>query len=437
MPHVPASITERAYVTLLRGARLVAPALAGGSSKLARGIRARDGVVEGLETWAREHRRPARPLVWFHAPSVGEGLQAQAVLEAVRSRRGDIQSLFTHFSPSAEGLAGRVGADWSGYLPWDLPRDVGVALAAARPDLLVFTKTEVWPTLARAAAAAGVPVALVAATLPASSSRRGRVARTLLRPSMGRLDALLAIAAEDAGRFQALGVRRSVVRVVGDPGIDSAARRAAGADPAAPWLSPFHEEPAPTLVAGSTWPPDEGVLVDAATRVRERMAGLRLVVAPHEPDASHVEPLEDILRRRGWTPLRLSRMEEEGRIGGANAVVVDRVGVLAHLYTVGSAAYVGGGFHDDGLHSVLEPAAAGIPVAFGPSHHNSRAASDLLRLGGAVVVENAAELASAVERWLADEALGRRSGAAGSGYIESHLGAAGRSAEALLGLLGG
>jgi 3-deoxy-D-manno-octulosonic-acid transferase len=100
-------------------------------------------------------------------------------------------------------------------------------------------------------------------------------------------------------------------------------------------------------------------------RVREGVEEVRLVVAPHEPEPEHVRGLLAALRERGWRSGTLAEAEGGG-VGGLDAVVVDRVGVLAHLYTVGMAAYVGGGFGDDGLHSVLEPAAAALPVAFGP-----------------------------------------------------------------------
>ena len=93
------------------------------------------------------HRDLSRPLLWIHAPSVGEGLQAMAVIEAVRERRSDFQIVFTHFSPSAEELAARMPADVAGPLPWDTPQEAGRSVTAVRPDVLAFTKTEVWPVL--------------------------------------------------------------------------------------------------------------------------------------------------------------------------------------------------------------------------------------------------------------------------------------------------
>ncbi len=422
-----------AAVVALRGVALVvAPVW----PRLAGVMRGRRQAMASLLAWGRAHRDDGRPLVWIHAPSVGEGLQARAVIEALKGRVPDgIQSVFTHFSPSAEVLVTRMPVDWAGYLPWDVSGDIERALDAVRPSLVAFTKTEVWPVLSRACERRGIPTALVAATLPAGSSRVRPWARRLLAPSLGRLALVAAIAEEDGDRFVAQGAERTVVEVTGDPGVDAAVRRLERLDPDAPYLRPLLAVARPTVVAGSTWPPDEAVLLPALARLRGAHTGLRVVVAPHEPDPDHVEPLLESLRRDGWDPRRLSEVEAEGELGGVDAVVVDRVGVLAHLYRAADVAFVGGGFHGAGLHSVLEPAAAGVPVLFGPAHHNAWAAAKLVEAGAGSVVHDSESLAGATDAWLTDSAGRSSAGAAAREWIERHRGAADRTGEALSRLL--
>lgn len=425
------STREALYRLVVRGLRIVSPLAARGDSKVARGIRGRRAAAADLLHWARGAREPERPLVWFHAPSVGEGFQARAVVQALLERRPDLQVIYTYFSPSAEAFADRFPAAFSGFLPWDLPGEVGPVLDALRPDFVAFTKTEVWPVLSAEARRRAIPTFLVGAALPAGAGRLRPGGRWLLRPAFRRLARVGAVAAEDAERFPALGVDPGRVAVTGDPGIDSAAERATAADPDAPHLAPFRKQDRPTLVAGSTWPPDEARLVPAATRARRRDPDLRLIVAPHEPSAEHVDPLVEALRAAGWRTDLLGTVEEAGTCEGADAAVVDRVGVLADLYTVGTMAYVGGGFHGDGLHSVLEPAAAGLPVLFGPRHANSRAARELLEAEGAVEVASEADLADALERWLEAPEEVRSAGERARAYVEKHRGAARRTAEIL------
>lgn len=427
-------MAERGYEWGVRLLRVAEPLLARGGSKLARGVRGRRGTAEALEGWRRA-RPEGAPVAWFHAPSVGEGLMARAVMEALAEIRPGIEVLHTFFSPSAESLSGRMPAGLSAYLPWDVTADVRRALDVVEPSLLVFTKTEVWPVLTREAVGRGVPTALVAGTLPSDAGRLRWPGRAVLRPAFGRLSALGVISAEDGERFRTLGVPPGRIEVTGDPGVDSAWRRARAADPEAPHLRPFAADPRPTVVAGSTWPADEDVLAPALEAVRRDVADLRVVVAPHEPTPDHVRALEERFSEGGWEVARLSSIVERGGAGGADAVVVDSVGLLATLYGVGRVAFVGGGFHDHGLHSVLEPAAAGIPVVFGPRHGNARAAGELVARGAARVADGPETLADSLRIWLTDADAHRRDSAAASGYIEEHRGAAERSARLLDGLL--
>lgn len=435
------------YRVVSRAARRAAPLLTTGNSKLARGVRARRNAADRLTAWAREHREAGRPLLWMHAPSVGEGLQARAVLEALYARGDPPQAVFTHFSPSAEGLAARMPADFCGVLPWDVADDAERVMAALRPALLCFTKTEVWPVLARAARESGAATALVAATLPRGSSRGRWPTRSVLSPTLGALDLLTAVAEPDARRFVALGTRAEAVHVTGDPGVDSAADRIAATNPDAPHLRCFQTRPRPTLVAGSTWPADEAVLIPACIELRRAYTPLRIVVAPHEPEEEGMRRLERRLNSAGWRVARLSDLEQAMAVGRSarrsedtladpDAVVVDRIGVLAELYTVGDVACVGGGFHAGGLHSVLEPAAAGAPMVFGPRHQVSHVRA-LLERGAARVVEDAASMAVALGSWISDPAGRDAARQAALDYIRDQVGAAARTSALLFELING
>jgi 3-deoxy-D-manno-octulosonic-acid transferase len=416
------SIPEGLYTLALRAARPLLPLAARGEGKLARGIRGRAGVLQRMEAWARAHRDPARPLVWFHAPSVGEGLQARAVVEAFRARRPDAQVAYTFFSPSAEAFARTVRADFSDYLPLDLPADVNRALDALRPLAIAFSKTDVWPVLTREAHGRGVRLAMLSGTLPASSSRLRGPARALLGPAYRRLDAVAAISADDAERFAALGVPPERRTVMGDARFDQVWARAAAADRASPLLRPFAGFDGVTLVAGSTWPADEERLVPALAALRAADHPLRLILVPHEPTPAHLDRSTELLADGGFPPVqRLSEIEAGAAPG--RTVLVDRVGVLGDLYALADVAYVGGGWGTAGLHSVLEPAAFGAPVLFGPRHANAREAAELIAAGGAFELSPDA-IRTTLAPLLADAARHRAAGDAARRYVQAGLGAA-------------
>ncbi|MGH7505005.1 MAG: 3-deoxy-D-manno-octulosonic acid transferase, partial [Longimicrobiales bacterium] len=384
------------YETAQRITRPAAQALMPATGKVGRGLRARRGVVQRLTSWARDHRDATLPLVWVHAPSVGEALMGQAIVGALRDDDTRVQVVFTHFSPSAERVAARVGADVTDYLPWDTGPDVRAVLAALTPAVIAFVRTEIWPVVTREAERAGVRLALLYAVLVSGSSRTGRIARRLLRPGYRRLDAIGAVSAADAARFGALGVPPERVHVTGDARFDQVNLRVRDIDRTSPLLRTLADPTAVTMVAGSTWPRDDELLIPAFAAIRAS-GGVRLIIAPHEPTPLHLEQLERRIAVHGVAARRLSSIESRDA-RPAEVIIVDRVGVLADLYVLADFAYVGGGFGGAGLHSVVEPAALGKPVMFGPRHGNAREADELVAEGGAVVVRNGGEMLATLSR---------------------------------------
>jgi 3-deoxy-D-manno-octulosonic-acid transferase len=416
---------DSVYEWSLRLARAGLETAARGDGKVARGVQGRRQAVAVLEAWSRAERDPARPLVWLHAPSVGEALMAGAIAAAFREQNPLSQIAFTFFSPSAERVASKTGADVATCLPWDVRADVRRSLAALRPDVVAFIRTEVWPTLAREAKRSGARVALLNAPLAAGSSRLQPFARRLLRGAYADLDAVGVVSEQDVQRFAALHVSADRLRVTGDARFDQVHDRVRQLDRAHPLLHALLAGQ-PIIVAGSTWPADDAVLLDAWQR--SPVQGMRLVIAPHEPTSAHIAALETALDRH---QLRHARIDHVLAGADAPVLIVDRVGLLADLYSVALAAYVGGGFGDAGLHSVIEPAALGVPVLFGPEHGNAVEGRDLVNAGGGFVVHDATGLA---ER-LATVPFDPRVGEAAAVWVRSRLGGAARNAALLNSLL--
>lgn len=405
----------------------VAPAFVPPSDdKVTMTLRARRGIRRRYASWAARQRDRSRPLLWMHASSVGEGLMARPILEAVRERRPDVQLAYTFFSPSAEEFSRGLDVDFREYLPFDTAPDMTAALDALAPTALVFSKVDVWPELVRQARRRGVALGMTSAALAAGSRRRGPWAGLLLRDAYAALDAVGAVDPATSDRLVELGVRAEVVEVTGDTRFDQVWHRAERLDRASGIVGRLASE-RPTLVAGSTWPSDEAPLFEAVERLRGhgggRVPSLRLVLAPHEVTPEHLEPLER------WAAARALRLARVDAVDAADAdvILVDRYGVLGDLYAVGHVALVGGGFHEKGLHSVLEPASHGVPVLFGPRHTNSRDARLLLDAGGARAVSGAADLEAALAHWLEHPATGAAAGVAARRVVDEGRGAAERS----------
>ncbi len=440
------SLSETLYEAVLAGARpaIRAAALVHGGAE--RAVRGRAETLDRFREWSASERQLDRPLLWVHAPSVGEALMGKAVIAAVREARPDVQVAFTHFSPSAERMVEEVGADVAGYVPFDTRGPVREALSSLRPAVIAFVRTEVWPVLSREAARAGASQVLVNAVLSEGSGRLRWLGRSFLEGVYRRLDRVGAVSREHAERYERLGVPSGRIRVTGDARFDQVWDRTESrglaslrGDPAAAERAPEELRPlwrllddpeAFTLVAGSTWGSDEKVLLPPFT-VLSRDRKMRLVIAPHEPTGAHLESLERRLDRQS---LRHARLGALVAAGGPvpEVVVVDRMGVLADLYALADAAYVGGGFGTAGLHSVVEPAALGVPVLFGPAHGNAREADALVEAGGGWVVEDPSSFEDRMRRLLEKEGSAREAGARAREYVRSETGAAERNAALIL-----
>src|SRR5689334_18199700 len=399
-----------------------------GDSKFRRGLSARRGVIDRYRVWGSKNRDGSRPLIWFHAPSVGEGLQALPVIELVRQRRRDTQIAYTFYSPSAERFAQLVKADFTDYLPFDRFDHAEQIIAALQPNALVFSKLDVWPALTESAADRGVKVGVISATLPEGSGRRGPFARALLADAYRAIDRVGAIDEADAERLRKLGVQRNHVTVTGDTRYDQVWARAQKPPPS--FIQSLRSS-RPTLVAGSTWPSDEEHLLPAWLRSREKIPDARLIIAPHEIEAGHLDSIIIWARRHN---LRLARIDSPDS-PSADVLLVDRVGILGDLYALAEVAFVGGAFHAAGLHSVLEPAAFGAPVLFVPRHQNARDAMRLIAAGGGATIKSDTDLSIRLADWLGSVPARDTAGAAAKAMVQDGLGAAERSYQLITTLL--
>ncbi|MCY3600845.1 MAG: hypothetical protein OXN85_12840 [Gemmatimonadetes bacterium] len=436
--NVGARLTEAAAGVALAAA----PLLRRARPHIARAVEVRRRGGAELAAWGRG-REPG-PLVWLHGASAGELLGAAPAIRHLRGARsgsragGRVQLVVTHGSASGRAALVWLDPDHSGAPPLDRARDCDAAFAAVRPGLLVFAKLDVWPGLAAAAARAGVPAALINGTVRDGSRRSGALARRLFRASYAGLDAVGAASPEDARRLEALGVRPGALAVTGDAAFDLALERADRArsdGSAASFRAALGaaDGAALRLIAGSTWPADEKALLDAAAAVRRGGGpGWQLVIAPHEPTAAHVDALVASCTARGERVIRWSRIGEaaaEPDAGpDASVIVFDEVGRLAELYAAGDVAYVGGGLGGTGLHNVLEPAAAGLPVVFGPRH--DRADARALAAAGGGLVSPAGALADTLTG-LARPPRRQHHARAARAFAEAGAGAADRTVELL------
>ncbi|MEE8133434.1 MAG: glycosyltransferase N-terminal domain-containing protein [Gemmatimonadales bacterium] len=379
------------------------------------------------EQWAGRYRRDG-PLLWIHAASVGEALVMEPVVTRVRASLNCVQVVVSHSSPSVEAWPLEF-ADHSDFIPADMRSDATRFLEAVRPSMLVIARRDLWPTIMGIVAAA-VPVLIVGARATAPRQGFARGLSRLYGRVLERVSWVGAVTEADARAWHALGVPASVIEVTGDPAYDRVLERIpdmVAIDGIRSWVSGRF-----TLVAGSVEPSDYPTVCDAAGRVLGANPGARAIVVPHEPGpdaAAHWAAMRGI-STRVWR-------RGDAILDDPQLVVVAETGLLADIYALGDFAYVGGGFRRRMLHSVVEPAAYGLPVVCGPFFEAQWDAGVLADAGGLQVLSRAAAQAEFIDRWqwYAENPEARlKNGLVARGVLRG--GAAQRSADAIGARLG-
>jgi len=363
--------------------------------------------VQARRGWAARLARnlgkapAARATIWIHCASMGE-FEAIRPL-ARRLRQAGLRVVITFFSTSGpRHLKGDVEADVVEYLPFDTPWAARRFVALVQPDLVLVTKHDLWPNVLLEARRVGARLWFINANFHARSRLAMPWLRSFHRQLLSQFDWIATVGPDMATRFeQLLKGCRVPVEALGDSRFDRVVERAR--ENRAAELLPLGFREGRVLVAGSTWEPDEAALLPAVENLMRRRADLRLLLVPHEPREARLAQLEAELARRGLSSLRLALVEAGRPWQGEQVLLVDRVGLLAGLYAGARLAWVGGGF-TTGVHSVIEPAAFGLPVLFGPRHHVSQEAQDLLACGGGREVVDGTSLLPLLEELLQDEA---------------------------------
>ncbi len=405
------------YRLLAPLAALVLPLLARFSPKLAATLR-----------WRRESAgaagiRPGdSPRYLVHASSAGELEQARPIMAEIRRRHPEAVILATLSSASARRAAEDLPeADRAIPMPVDTRRAMARLCDDFAPEIILVVKWDLWPGLVGEAKRRGLPVFLLGGVLSEESGRARWPGRILSRPLHEQLDGLGAATESDAEQFQRLGLRAARLTVTGDTRFD---RVVARRDQGRPFPLQDSDHPRDScLVAGSSWPAEEAMLMAAFPRILADHPDARLLLAPHEPSRENLARLEGEASRAGLSCARLSTLSEFPK---GCVVLADSLGILAELYALGSVALVGGGF-GAGVHSVLEPAAHGLPVLMGPRVGRAAEAHGMVSEGAALVIRDAAELESAFRRHLEDPVDRKRRSELARRFVESGAGAAPRS----------
>jgi len=366
--------------------------------------------------------RSGAPCIWLHGVSVGELLSARPLVGALSRELPGEEIVLSATTDTGMDAAERSFPERERfYYPLDFSWAVKRTFRRIRPRLVILMELEVWPNFLERARREGVPVIVANGRITERSRRNferfGRYGRRLLE----KVTLFLVQSGVYAERLRSLGVPAERVRVAGNLKYDSLStdlnderRRRLREEMGV-------REAETLIVVGSTHAGEEEALLEAFAELRERHEGLRLLVVPRH--RTRFEEAARVITARGFSLRRRSEGPRAGPGAADEVVLGDRMGELADLYEAGEVAFVGGSLIPHGGQNMLEPAARGKPVVFGPSVENfPDAAPLLLEAGAATMIRGREELAGALESYL-DAAAAERAGEAGRQAVLSARGA--------------
>lgn len=371
-------------------------------------------IIDGQAVTMQRLKKELSPeggYIWIHAASLGEFEQGRPLIEMIRRNHPDAKILLTFFSPSGYEVRHNFPlVDAVVYLPFDTKKNVRQFLDTVKPRMAIFVKYEFWGNYLNELKLRGIPTYIISAIF--------RKSQPFFKPWGGEFRKMLTyfthIYVQDKGSRELLaGIGIKNVTVAGDTRFDRVTDIMESCVEI-PQAAALTRDTSLTIVAGSTWPPDESYLLPCFNA----HPGMKLIIAPHEVNEERIAAIESQLNRPSC---RLSTATPE-EAAKCDCIIVDCYGKLSSAYRYGNIAYIGGGF-GVGIHNLNEAAVYDIPVIFGPHYHKFKEARDLIKCKGGFSFSNKEEFDAIIEPIVNDKKLREQYGKNAGNYIKENLGA--------------
>jgi 3-deoxy-D-manno-octulosonic-acid transferase len=375
---------------------------------------------------------PGTPRIWLHGASAGDLLALSPMIDRLRARFPQAKVIVSTMTNTGHLMATerlRKNIDAVIYAPWDLFGATRRAVAAVKPDLLVLEYTEIWPNLIRAAHTSKARVALTNGRFSARHLGRYRTFFTLIGNPLHDIDLFLMREDDEADRVLQLGAPKERVRVTGNTKFDALVPLAEAVEDHALRASLGIGPNARVWIAGSTHEGEEEVLLSVYKKLTREHPDLLMVIAPR-----YLERAPRVTQLAKDAGLHVG-LRSQGNAERAPVVVLDTIGELARAYRLATIVFVGGSFTTRGGQNILEPAAQGKPVLFGPHMENFHDSVQVLVGRGGIQVKDEDHLVRVMGELLARPESIDSLGTLARNAVRQISGASDRNVEALAALV--
>jgi 3-deoxy-D-manno-octulosonic-acid transferase len=356
--------------------------------------------------------KPTDQTIWFHAASLGEYEQGLPVIEGIKEKYPTHKIIISFFSPSGyEVRKNNTVADATIYLPLDTKKKVSKFIQLAHPDAVFFIKYEFWPNYLNELKSQNIPTYLI------SGIFREKQAFFKWYGGFYRkaLDAFTYFFVQTENSLQLLhqlGKENAIVS--GDTRFDRVAS-ILERDNTLDFIAEFKNNKT-TVVAGSTWPKDEELLIEF---INSNSTDTKYIIAPHNIKQDQIQQLKN-----SCTKKVVLYSEKEGKnLKDYDVFIIDTIGILTKIYSYADIAYVGGGFGQPGVHNILEPATFGIPIIIGPNYSHFIEAIELVDSMGCISVNHQKKLVSQLNELISNATLRKTKGLICANFVQNNKGA--------------
>ena len=342
------------------------------------------GVIKKLKLYFNKNRKD-NVIYWFHASSLGEFFQIKPVIEGIKVQKPRSKILMSFTSCSGYNSAHCDLIDLKFYMPFDFFWTVNRALNIVCPDKVIFASYDYWPNFMWISKLKGIRTKIFAYRFKQSTLKIFPVIRNFFKSIYRSVDVICTVSEEDARFFELYfgDTNMPTLKVMGNPRYDMVQKA----------VKDYDRDSQPDdyirIIIGSAHEEEEYMLIKSLSNLMRSYPNIKIVYVPHEPKSDEIERIKSKFKDEGFLTTVFNK-ENDIALPNDQLVVVGIIGVLSRLYWQSNIAYIGGGF-STGIHNVMEPAVAGIPVLFGPRYDHAHEAGELLSVSGGFVVNNADE----------------------------------------------
>ena len=361
-------------------------------------------------------------IYWFHAASLGEYEQIKPVLAGLKEVEPSSKSIVSFFSPSGFNHVDDLNIDCKVYLPFDSYWTINKCLKIIKPKKLILAAYDVWPNLIWRARSLNIHTTLFAARFSNNTSKFFPFIKNFYKNVYGSFSAIYTITESDNKLLSTILKKstKPILRVLGNPRYDEVKLKA---DSFTIKRTESVLQRPKTLLVGSVHIEDENIIIDSIVSLMNDIDDLSLIWVYHDPKDRYLENAESFFKTKNFSVERISKTNPNNL--NARVCLVDTIGQLAQLYWFGQISYIGGGF-STGIHNVMEPAIARLPIFFGPRYSNSHEAEQLINDGGGFKIDSGTDLYLGVKKLFHDNDKFFKASYASTNVVHQNLGSATR-----------